>query len=442
MKSPNKRARSPSPADHPAIWPASDHHLQAARAFLKQSATANQPVLLLPDKDADGLCASLIIYRTLLLLGLSPSLISVHFVAKGSNVHALAERRRMEAYEPKWVIVVDQGSREGGPLVNGKDVKTLVVDHHWSDAFPSGALALSAARYPPVATSSTLAYILCRPLHEDVRLQTDYLCAIGTMGDLGSAFKWEDPWPVEDMKACFKKYTKKCLSDAVRLVNAPRRTATYDVSSAWEALLRTDTPRAITDTPTSSTPACIRRLYAAQAEVKAETDKWSHAPPKFSGDGRVALIRITSGAQIHPLIATRWAQTLKSSKLEIVMCANDGYVPSSPSTTTNFSCRVARCAASRSTMSVPVDIISTLKEYASRVPGLREAMGEDFARGHKEASGGIVRTEEFERLWGVMLESEGEGDGGGGRGSPKKKQKRDVSAQKNTLEGWVVRDPT
>ena len=62
--------------------------------------------------------------------------------------------------------------------------------------------------------------MLCLPLHPSLKSQTDYLCAIGTMGDLGSNFKWVHPWPVADMQDCAKKYTKKCLSDVVRLINA------------------------------------------------------------------------------------------------------------------------------------------------------------------------------------------------------------------------------
>ncbi|TCD63557.1 hypothetical protein EIP91_005228 [Steccherinum ochraceum] len=424
----------------PGTWPAPAKNMEDARMFLKECASSRERTLILPDKDADGLCAGLIIYRTLVLLGVSPTQISVHFVSKGSNVHEEEERTQMQTYGAKYVIAVDQGSRGGGPLLestDGGEVKCLVVDHHWSKEFPDGALVLSAAQSPPVATSSTLAYVLCCPLHSKVCDVSDYLCAIGTMGDLGSNMKWEDPWPVEDMKSCIKKYGKKTLSDAVRLVNAPRRTASYDVSAAWQSLLYTSSPRSITEAPTASTPSFIRRLYTAQAEVKSETDRWSHAPPKFSGDGRVALIRITSSAQIHPLIATRWANSLKSSKLEIVMCANDGYLPNM----TNFSCRVARCAPARggnaSTSSdpqVPVNIIEVLIEYASRVPGLRESMGTNFARGHKEASGGIVRSEDFERLWSVMQESQTPQDDGG---SPRKKRKKTESPQKNTLEGWV-----
>lgn len=79
------------------------------------------------------------------------------------------------------------------------------------------------------------------------------------------------------------------------------------------------------------------------------------------------------------------------------MCANDGYFPNM----TNFSCRVAKCARGRikpsnegdnhhsddeESQNPAVNIIEALIEYAGRVPGLREAMGENFARGHKEVS--------------------------------------------------------
>lgn len=97
----------------------------------------------------------------------------------------------------------------------------------------------------------------------------------------------------------------------------------------------------------------------------------------------------------------------------MVICANEGYLPDM----TNFSCRVIGRRRLDTNRSDPdqtgseekeVDIISMLKGYASRLPGLKERMGENFARGHKEASGGIVRTEDFEELWKVMCESRGQ----------------------------------
>ena len=86
------------------------------------------------------------------------------------------------------------------------------------------------------------------------------------------------------------------------------------------------------------------------------------------------------------MIATRWTSTLKSNKLEIVMCANDGYLPGM----VNFSCRIAKCAKDRANVNgetngePAVNVIEILKEYARREPGLLEAMGDDFARGHRE----------------------------------------------------------
>lgn len=104
------------------------------------------------------------------------------------------------------------------------------------------------------------------------------------------------------------------------------------------------------------------------------------------------------------------------------MVANYGYLAGK----VNFSCRIARCARDREP---PVDIISSLKAVAGLDEGdLRERLGENFARGHKEASGGIVFEREFEELY--VLMGVGERGGGGGGGVVKKE------GQKNTLDGY------
>jgi hypothetical protein len=35
-------------------------------------------------------------------------------------------------------------------------------------------------------------------------------------------------------------------------------------------------------------------------------------------------------------------------------------------------------------------LIALLNEYAEAIPGFRERVGNDYARGHKEATGGII----------------------------------------------------
>lgn len=133
---------------------------------------------------------------------------------------------------------------------------------------------------------------------------------------------------------------------------------------------------------------------------------------------------------MHPIIATRWAGHLQSKNLEMVIVANEGYLTNR----VNFSCRIPLCARNRDP---PVDIIAKLKAFASLTgppddennprapkassgdeinscddeaslgdeisPGtdkapLLQRLGVDFARGHVQASGGIVGTEEFEEL--------------------------------------------
>jgi hypothetical protein len=235
---------------------------------------------------------------------------------------------------------------------------------------------------------------------------------MGTHGDLGNTLKWEPPFP--DMKSTFKTYTKKALNDAVSLINAPRRTASFNVPAAWRALRAASSPKDVLGN---------KELLAARAEVNAEVERCTHTAPKFSSDGRIAVFRISSAAQVHPVIATRWAGHLSSSKLEVVLVANEGYLPGM----VNFSCRIPRSARARET---PVNIIEILKAAAERAADatLRERLGESFARGHKEASGGIVPVAEFDELMDVLEV------GKKTESSPSKKKQK--PSQSNTLMNY------
>ena len=93
----------------------------------------------MPDKDADGLDAGVIVFRTLVSLGLPQDQIEVHLLGKNSTVHDEAERQAMQAKGPKFVIVVDQGSRAAPPIVDTPGSKSLIIDHHLSDKFPQNA---------------------------------------------------------------------------------------------------------------------------------------------------------------------------------------------------------------------------------------------------------------------------------------------------------------
>lgn len=392
--------------------------------FFTCSAASGRKTLIVPDKDADGLTSGVIIHRTLALLGLDPSLIETHLIEKGSSIHSEVERVKMADHSPDYIFILDQGSRRAPPVIDAPH-KALLIDHHHvdNDDFPAGAQWINACHYPPVATSSLLTYKICSSLHDEVASQTAWLCAIGTHGDLGNTLKWEPPFP--DMKETFKQHTKKSINDAVSLLNAPRRTAAYDVISAWNAVLGATSPSSILKNP---------RLLDARYEVNQEVERCTHTAPKFSHDARIAVFRISSAAQIHPVIATRWAGHLKSKNLEVVMVANSGYLPGK----INFSCRIPKCARGKDP---PVNIIRTLKEIAGQAEreDLIQRLGESFARGHKEASGGIVGVEEFEEYLRVLRIGEKPArasDQGGNDASPKKEK---GSPQKNTLMNYFHR---
>ncbi|OBS24637.1 hypothetical protein FPOA_05177 [Fusarium poae] len=381
-ETPSKRDK-----DGEIIWPAPKDQIEAARNFIRECVAASKPTLIIPDKDADGLTSGAILRKTLILLGLNPELISAYVMKKGLNVHDEESRRDMASYKPSFIFVLDQGSRESPPLID-EPHRALVIDHHYAEEkdHPKDATFVTACNSPPVATSALLTYLICRDLHPDVEEACGWLCAMGVHGDLGNNIKWEPPFP--DFKAMFKKYTKKGINSAVSLINAPRRTAEYDVPGAWEALAAASAPIDIMENET---------LRAARQEVNEEVRNRARIPPEFSSDGRIAVFRISSQAQIHPVIATRWAGHLTSPKLEVILVANQGYLPGM----VNFSCRVPKCSKGRDP---PVNIIEILRKEASRAkdPTLRKRLGESFACGHKEASGGIVPKAEFEEFMEVL----------------------------------------
>ncbi|KAI6898776.1 DHH family protein [Hortaea werneckii] len=417
--SPPKKAKADIPEYHlsPLVreedgsiqWPAPRAQIEKSRQMILDCAKSQSKTLIVPDKDADGLSAGAILRHTLMILGLPKNLIAVHLLTKGNTVHSEQQRQRMAEHRSEYV---------------------------WSEH-------VSACHSPPVATSALLTYEICKPLHPDVYERCAWLAIVGTYGDLGNQIKWEAPFP--DMREILKRHSKKKLSDVVSAVNAPRRTATYDVKSAWDALCDTSEPGSIPKNP---------RLEAARQEVAAEVERCTHTAPKFSPDGKVAVFRIRSEAQVHPVIATRWAGHLSSNKLEFVLVANEGYLPGK----VNFSCRIARSARNRDP---PISIIDRLRYYASlneaqndsadnadsgeakRVP-LLERVGDDFARGHVQASGGIVNAEEFEELMRLMQIGVKPPKDKSISGSPsKKKAKAGIDpGQNNTLTSYFGKAST
>ena len=396
-------------------WPSSIESIERARNFIKKAASSNQRVVICPDKDADGLSSGVILYRTLTELGLRDDLITVHLLSKATSLRSDSETEQIKSYEPAYIIILDQGSFAGPAIV--ADIPTLIIDHHYSFDFPEQAVICTAAYSPPIATTALLTYHICLPLVKSGEC-IDYLAVIGTIGDLSASVKWVEPFPPH-LGEIMKDKGKKNFADAVGLLNAPRRSSIYNVIEAWNSLLISKSP---SDVIHHSTNPHLKKLLEARDEVAIETENNSHNAPLFSLDKRTACLIMSSGCQVHPVVATRWAGFLKSKDLMIVMCANTGYSPGK----VHFSCRIPKFRRVDDGTERAVDIQAILKEYASRNPDLERRLIADgnFAKGHKEASGGVLATELWEELYKTME-----------IGKPIKPVKK-VKTQSNTLTNY------
>lgn len=352
-----------SPAVAAAVegdWPAPRAALDAGRALLKERASGR--VIIACDHDVDGLASAVLVARAIERLG---GQADVEPVNRGEHVHVASYRDRLAARAAGAYVVTDMGSR-AEPI--GLPAPTLLIDHHDSDAFPPDAVVVSASRRLPVVPTSYLAFELLSGL---VALDDlAWLALLGTVADLGTQvdFGRVPGWR--------RSYRAKPVSEAVGLLNAARRSADHDVAAALAVLRAAQSPSEISD---GSVPGS-ERLRQLRAEVAAEMARLARTPPRMHG--RVALIRIRSRAQIHPLLAARWKARLAG---KIVLVANDDYLPGR----VNFAVRTT----------LPIDLIAWLKSF--QLPD----SGPEFARGHPAATGGSLDFRQFDALVAAMAQS-------------------------------------
>lgn len=119
----------------------------------------------------------------------------------------------------------------------------------------------------------------------------------------------------------------------------------------------------------------LSRVTQARQVVRAETDRCARTAP-VAGDG-VALLRFSSRAQVHPLVAIRWARRLRP---RIVVAANDGYLPGRVNL-------VVRCDDRE------IDLLQWLRTR----PFVPSDEGE-YANGHARATGGSLSLADFARF--------------------------------------------
>jgi single-stranded-DNA-specific exonuclease len=302
----------------------SDH--DRARAALLGART------VVPHTDADGLAAGALALRS-----------------RGEAAGAALLLRRGETpfgpdapLPPGSVAVLDWGVR---PLRR----PGVVVDHHAPEAELEDVVVLSGYGEAPETATAPL---VRRLLPEE----PPWLAAVGAVGDLGDA-----GFALPECAGAPRGLVRRL----VPLVNAPRRLPDGPVSEALALLVESESPAA------ALADSRIASLEDARRAWRSEYDRVRRTAPVVGKT--IALVRFSSPAQVHPLVATQWQRRLAP---RIVLAANDGYLPGR----VNFSVRGGE---------------GDLREHLRRaLPGV----GGEFAHGHDRATGGSLVPEDFERL--------------------------------------------
>ncbi len=328
---------------------------QALNTFL-ETTPKNARVVCLHDTDADGIAAGVLWQRALERLEYSK--LQRIVPDRERNAWTPENKRRAAESKPDALFVLDLGNQPHDVVEN---VPTCFIDHHRPGQTRADQTLISAYSWNPVPNTSLIIYDLFSDL---VGLSDlDWIAAIGTFSDLGERA------PFEIIAITKKKYTAKYLKEATAMINAIRRASDSNPEAAARALLKHKSPKELV----LSCDDDVNLMKAAREEVKAAMNEAKKAAPIFAG--QVALLRMTSRCQIHPLIAQIWRGRLPKY---IVMAANDGYMEGR----VNFSCRA----------SGDTNVLQFLR-------GIELSEGEgNFGNGHDGASGGSLPPARWNEL--------------------------------------------
>ena len=359
---PNDTSHSPVPAVA-GIDP--EWIADCAERFGRFARSLDRPALIASHDDADGLSSAALLARA---WGLSAGAMPpIELVGRGRNAWDADFAARLEALDPCAAVICDLGVAGGRPL---PERPLAVIDHHVPTGTPADATVISGYRQEPTPSTSLLAHWSARGLGDvegdAARVDDlDWLAAIGLIGDLG------DKAPFPQIAAAKKRYGAGKLREAVSLVNAPRRSASGDASAALELLMKARDPADVVSGGHGETAECQR----ARDEVKEAVALGRKQPPRFGKlyGAQVAIIRLDSPCQIHPLVAQSWVGRLSGRAKDgvIVFAANVGFHPGHVSF-------AGRASGER-------DIIAFLARH--------EPAGADptrYGNGHRRASGGTL----------------------------------------------------
>ncbi|KAK6341464.1 hypothetical protein TWF696_008537 [Orbilia brochopaga] len=344
-------------------WPASRESVQNARHFILACAKSPSPTLLVPDPSRDGLVSGHILRQTLLALGKPKEKIGVHCVLKRGDVRESIEKSKLASTtvsgeRPGAIILLAQGSHGEGEIVPG--IPTLIIDHNRADSATGSVFMCTACEDPAVVKTVVLAYVVCEGLLRrmskwsstlDDLLAWLFLVGLTDPSDRRGAgmadvikMKQKQLMKVEGL---FQSYSGWSIRKFQKLLTIFWFTPEFDPEVSWMILSAALDALSFVESKDHHPPdmdmltleVMIEEYLSPRIrETERELRKWRllvDAQPRFSEDGKLAIITIETPYEIHPFLALVWAHLLASEvELTAVICANVGYIPEK----VDFSC--------------------------------------------------------------------------------------------------------
>lgn len=167
----------------------SSSEIRKAIARIKKAKDRDEKVIIYGDYDADGICATAILWQCLYAFGLDVLPYIPERFSEGYGLKVGSVRKLKKKYPNLGLIItVDNGivAHKAVKAANGLGIDVIVTDHHQlGRTTPSAYCILHATKI----SGAGIAWIFARELNSGLRI-TDYgllesldLCAIGTIAD-------------------------------------------------------------------------------------------------------------------------------------------------------------------------------------------------------------------------------------------------------------------
>lgn len=186
---------------------------EKAIEVISRGCTDNKDVLIFGDYDADGICATAVLWEGLQSLGCVARPFIPHREKHGYGLTVAAIQEIIDAKKPDLIVTVDNGivAHSAAAFAKEQGITLIISDHHQPERNSSGAYTYpeaAAVFHTTKLCGTTVAWMLARELGaKNIEKSLD-LCGLATISD---------QVPLKDANRAFAKYGVEALHTTKRV---------------------------------------------------------------------------------------------------------------------------------------------------------------------------------------------------------------------------------